>query len=154
MEDRVPDLGRRGGCTIWFIPLFLVFAVYSTAAAAMGDNLIAQVLDQLSERLRNFWDWVWDPLWRWYLYLFLFFLFLLVIGYFLPFKWVRAAMGFALALAVAFVAGGRQMRETYKDRLQKERDKVKQLEAEKRQRRDQGNGGGESGGGFWPFNWR
>lgn len=116
---------------------------------AMGDNLIGQVLDQIQQRFTSMWDWLWDPLWQWYFLAFIAFLAIMVVAYFLPFKWVRAGLGAVLALIVAFVAGGRQMRKTYKERLEQEREKRRKLEEEKRQqRRDSGGGGGG-----WPFRW-
>lgn len=118
-------------------------------AFGMGDNMIGQVFDQIQQRITDAWDWLWDPLWGWYVMLILFFLLLLVIGFFVPFKWVRAFLGFLLALAAAFVAGGHVMRNKYKERLAEEREKVKQLEARRRQ---EGQSGGRQGGGFWPFN--
>ena len=52
-----------------------------------------------------------DPLYllEWYALLALAFLAAFTIGYFLPFKWVRASLGFVLLLAGAFVAGGTTM---------------------------------------------
>jgi len=50
-----------------------------------------------------------NPLWEWYFWGFLFFIICLVIGYFLPFKYIRAALGVALLLVGAFIAGGYKM---------------------------------------------
>lgn len=117
---------------------------------AMGDNLIGQVFDQIQQRFSDAWNWLCDPLWAWYVGFGLLVLVCLIIAVFVPFKYVRLALGMVIAFGAAFVAGGRQMSKHYKDRLATEREKVKKLEAEKRQRPEQG---GNASGGGWPWQW-
>lgn len=112
---------------------------------AMGGNVIGEVLDQIGERFTNMWEWLWDPLWQWYAVGIMILLVVMLVAYFLPFRWVRAALGGVLLLVGAYIAGGRHMRQTFKDRLAQERARVKELEqAQRRTRR-------EPSRPFWPF---
>jgi len=135
-----------------FTVAFILSFWMASAALAMGDNVVGQVLDQIQQRFTNAWEWLWDPLWRWYLVGFLILVGCIVIAIFAPFKWIRAALGFFLVLVGAYIAGGRHMRNTYKEQLEQERARRKALEDVRRnERSDGGTSGG--GGGIWPFNW-
>ena len=132
----------------------VIFFALATPSAAMGDNLIGQVLDNVQERISAAWEWLWDPLWQWYAVGVAILIGVMLIAYFLPFKWVRAALGGFLLLVGAYIAGGRHMRQTYKDRLEEERAKRKALEAERRQRNNRVDNNSNNGDGFkWPWQW-
>lgn len=66
-----------------------------------------------------------NPLWVWYFYGMIFFIICVIVAYFLPFKYIRAALGFALLLVGAFIAGGRQMHSEMADQLKKAKTKPK-----------------------------
>lgn len=112
---------------------------------------IDEIFLQISEKLSDWWGVIFDPLWLWYFALFLFFLALCVIGYFLPFKIVRASLGGGLLLAIAFVFGGKVMHDQMKKTVDAERVKRRAAEERAKSRVNTSNGG-DGGGGFrWPF---
>jgi uncharacterized membrane protein YphA (DoxX/SURF4 family) len=74
-----------------------------------------EFIDAIEQRIRDLfggaWHWLIEPLYliEWYAWLALILGACLLIGYFAPFKWVRAALGLILLVAGAFVAGGTAM---------------------------------------------
>ncbi len=92
------------------------------------DTVITTLLDQIQSRviaaIQTFVP-AFDPLWIWYFWLAVAFVVIVVVAYFLPFQWIRATLGGLFLLAVAFVAGGRQMRKEDQAELDKERAKNK-----------------------------
>lgn len=74
--------------------------------------MIDEILNNIQARIVAFFGGfhiVIDPIYEWYFFGFLAFVGALVVGYFLPFKWVRAGLGVFLLLVGAYIAGGRQM---------------------------------------------
>lgn len=65
---------------------------------------------------------------------------LTVVCIYLPWQWLRSALGFLLALAIAGAAGATAMWKRMRSETKPLRDKVNQLEAEKRK---------EGGGNRW-----
>lgn len=62
-----------------------------------------------------------DPLYHWYAMGAAAFVAAFVVGYFFPFKWVRAALGFFLLLVGAYIAGGRQMHNDMQAQIKRRR---------------------------------
>jgi hypothetical protein len=91
--------------------------------------MIKELLDAIQQRLSEFFnpivDWIFNPLWSWWAIFILIFAACVVIAYFLPFKWIRAALGFIVLLAGAWLAGGTMMYRDMKGRLEAERAKNK-----------------------------
>jgi hypothetical protein len=111
-------------------------------------GIIDEFWDGLFGRLQGLWDFVTDPLWMWYFWGFVFFIVCVIVAYFLPFKWVRAGLGGAVLLMLAFVFGGKRMHDDMQ--AQVEREKQKRIAAEQQ---NNNQGGGQPGGGsWWPFN--
>ncbi len=104
--------------------------------------MIESIFDEAQRRITGAFEWVFDPLWRWYTIGFGIFLVCAVVAYFLPFKWVRAALGAVIVVTGAYIAGGRHMRNEMKAKLDEERAKLKQIEEQRRQQQPN-----------WPFNW-
>jgi hypothetical protein len=77
--------------------------------------VVQEFIDAITARLQDIfgsaWHWLIEPLYllEWYAWLALILGGCLLIGYFAPFKWVRAALGLVLLVASAFVAGGTAM---------------------------------------------
>lgn len=73
------------------------------------------MLDSIWNFLADKWHGFIDPwlagliLFEWWALFILFVAVCCVIGFFLPFKWIRAGLGGAILLAGAFVAGGTKM---------------------------------------------
>jgi hypothetical protein len=84
----------------------------------MGGGLIDEFLTTLWRHISDTFSSLLAPLLliEWWGLFGLFFVALLVIGYFLPFKWIRAGLGALLLLAGAFVAGGTKMYRDLKRR--------------------------------------
>jgi hypothetical protein len=86
------------------------------------NNIQGRITGAFSSLLSSF-NFVFDPLYKWYLYGFIGFVITGVIGYFLPFKWVRAGLGAALVLGGAYIAGGREMHNELKAQLKSRKHK-------------------------------
>lgn len=148
------DLGRRGGCTMWLLPLFMlvagfVFFQWVEPATAMGDNLAGTLLDQAQSWLTDKWEAIYDPIYGWIALLILFLIALGFISWVIPFEWTKKLNGFLAALAIAFTFGGWYMGKSYKSRLEREKAKRKAAEA---RRTNQGQGDGRSEQ-KWPWQW-
>lgn len=76
-------------------------------------------------------SWVIPTIWIWYGWGGIAFAVLLLIGFFLPFKWVRAGLGVVFALIVAYIAGGRHMGQIKDDQAAKSKKKSKPAEVKK-----------------------
>lgn len=102
---------------------------------AMGDNLIKQFLDDIQSRIGD-WFSSWLPslvITEWIVAYVLFFAALVVVGYFLPWKIVRATLGGLLLIAGAFLAGGITMAREFKAMHDKDRQRIKELERQRKQ---------------------
>lgn len=78
----------------------------------MINSIVDAILSHLYDVIHAFFlsfHIVIDPIYEWWAFGVLAFLGALVIGWFLPFKWVRAGLGFALLLVGAYIAGGTKM---------------------------------------------
>jgi uncharacterized membrane protein YphA (DoxX/SURF4 family) len=77
----------------------------------MVDEFFNSVGQRLRDLVGGAYHSLIEPLYllEWYAWLALILGACLLIGYFAPFKWVRAALGLILLLAGAFVAGGTAM---------------------------------------------
>jgi hypothetical protein len=77
----------------------------------MIDEFLTAIEQRIREAFGGLFHWLIEPLYllEWYFLFALLFLACFTIGYFLPFKWVRAALGLVLLIAGAFVAGGTAM---------------------------------------------
>jgi hypothetical protein len=77
----------------------------------MGGGLINELLDKIWQRIADAASWMLAPLilLEWWALFAAFVFGLAIVAYFLPFKWIRAGLGFLLLLAGAFVAGGTKM---------------------------------------------
>jgi hypothetical protein len=139
------DLGRRGGCTFWFVPLF-VLLIAIVPAFAMGDNIAGQLLDNVQTWFSDKWNAIFDPIYFWYVVLAAGIVVALIISWFVPFKIVRLTFAVAIALGIAYVAGGRHMGIKQRQRI----DKLKQQLAEEKAKRNRSNG---NTGGGWFGNW-
>lgn len=83
----------------------------------MIDDVLNNITNRITTGFTNTIDFIFDPLWEWYFIGFGVFLVVMVIAYFVPFKWARAALGGVLLLGLAFILGGRTMHEQMKDKL-------------------------------------
>jgi hypothetical protein len=92
-------------------------------------GLIDDFLDSVQLRISEFFTgwfaswfgWLFDPLIPWYAYGAMAFAAALVIGWFFPFRWVRAVLGFLLLLVASFIAGGKVMHDKMKPKPGKRR---------------------------------
>jgi len=91
----------------------------------MIDSILDNIQMRISVAFHGVIDFVTNPLWVWYFWGAVAFVVAVVIGYFLPFKWIRAGLGFALLLIGAFIAGGYKMHGEMADELVKARTKPK-----------------------------
>jgi len=84
----------------------------------MGDGIINELIDKIWQRIADAFNAVVAPLilLEWWALLAAFAFVLVVVAYFLPFKWIRAGLGFLLFMAGAFVAGGTKMYRDLKRR--------------------------------------
>jgi hypothetical protein len=76
-------------------------------------------------RFTSIFDFITDPIWVWYFWGAVAFVVALIVGYFLPFKWVRAGLGGTLVLIGAFIAGGRVMHGEMKAQVDDAKAKAK-----------------------------
>jgi|HubBroStandDraft_6_1064221.scaffolds.fasta_scaffold753014_2 hypothetical protein len=88
------------------------------------DGILAHLYDLIHGALTSL-HIVIDPIYEWYAFGLLFFAACGVIGWFLPFKWVRAGLGVALLLVGAFIAGGVKMHTEMKEEIAKSKVKPK-----------------------------
>ena len=65
--------------------------------------------------------WLFDPMIEWYFYGVLIFAACMLVGWFFPFKWIRAALGFVLLLVGSFIAGGKIMHDKMQAKTAKKR---------------------------------
>lgn len=72
------------------------------------DGILSHLYDLIHAFFTSF-HIVIDPVYEWWAFGVLFFLACAVIGWFLPFKWVRATLFGAVVLVGAFLAGGTKM---------------------------------------------
>lgn len=91
------------------------------------DNVQGRIADFFTGWFSGWFAWMHDPLLFWTLYFIPFVAVLFVIGWFFPFKWVRATLGFLLLLVGAFMAGGIEMHRELSARR-------KEIEAKKKQK--------------------
>lgn len=90
--------------------------------------MVSSILDQIKNwtvALLATFHFTINPLWIWYGYGMMILVIAMFVAYFLPFKYVRAAIGFALLLVGAFIAGGRRMHNEMADQLKKVKTKPK-----------------------------
>lgn len=86
-------------------------------------GIVQEFIDGAWDKITGFFSGIFDPVLNWLILLEWWGLLLLfvavcgVIGFFLPFKWIRAALGGMILLAGAFVAGGTKM---YRDLRKKD----------------------------------
>lgn len=88
--------------------------------------MIDSILDAIISRFNATWDFVFDPLWVWYFWGIVALILAGIVAFFAPFKWVRAGLGVALLLIGAYIAGGRQMHGTMKEKLDEARRKARE----------------------------
>lgn len=99
--------------------------------------MIKELLDGIQQRLSDGAAWLfapfqflidWSPLFGHFALFVALIAFLLFVGFFLPFKWIRAGLGFVIVVAGAFVLGEtNQFKKQLKDakaRRQQERRKA------------------------------
>lgn len=132
-------LVRRGGLGVLLVVVGV--ALSATSAAAMGDNLIGQLMEQFQQYLSDRWNDFYNPIYLWYAAWVAGFALAVTIAIFVPFKIVRLSLGLLLLLGAAFVAGGRQMGERQRERINALRDQLKE-EKDKRNDRPPSSGGG------------
>jgi p-aminobenzoyl-glutamate transporter AbgT len=102
--------------------------------------MIDSILDAIIARFTSFTDFIFDPLWTWYFWGAVLVVVVLVISWFVPFKWVRAALGAFLLLVGAFIAGGRMMHGEMKSKLDEIKERERALKAQQKK---------EKGGWNW-----
>lgn len=103
--------------------------------AGLFDFDIPGMLDSVQAWALGKIDWLLDPMWVWYGWGALAVAACLLIGFFLPFRWARAALLTILVVVWSYILGGRHMRQL----SQAERDKLKaQLKAEKAKKKETG----------------
>lgn len=143
--------GRGAGCSGRSLLALVVLVIFSTTAHAMGDNVIGQVFDQIQQKFSDGWNAIFDPIYVWYFWGGVFFLGAIAAAVFLQFKWIRAALGIAVLLVAAYIAGGRHMSQNMREKLADEQRKRKEAEAAARQRND--GSSTQAGGGWFGTNW-
>lgn len=89
--------------------------------------MIQEFLDAVTSRVGGFWTGLWAPMfdgwplwWSWGVFV-LILAACLVVGFFLQFKWVRAALGLVVGLAGAWLLGRHTMYNAMKAKLDAER---------------------------------
>lgn len=107
-------------------------------------DFINPILDNIQGRFADAIDFITNPLWFWY---FAYALLVIVGGLIIWFagwiKGVRQVIGSIVILAGAFLAGGHVMYRETKDRHQADKDRIKELEREKKAQTGSGS--------HWPF---
>ncbi|RZN13908.1 hypothetical protein [Bradyrhizobium sp. Leo121] len=94
--------------------------------------MINDIITSIEDRFTASFEWLFDPLVYWFGIALLILIACIVISYFAPFKWIRAALGGVLVIVGAFLAGGVEMHKIMNRKLQEEKEKQKQREAEAR----------------------
>lgn len=84
------------------------------------------ILESIKQWFINLWSPIlnWLILLEWWGLLLLFIVFCGIIGFFLPFKWIRAGLGGLILLAGAFVMGGTVMYRDLKPRVDQKKREV------------------------------
>lgn len=102
--------------------------------------MIKEFLDSIQQRIVDAFSGLAEFVYlaEWYTLLGVVLLAAMVIGYFLPFKWVRAGLGMIVLLMAATVAGVQAASNHFKLERQRDRDKIKELQAEHRQKNNNG----------------
>lgn len=108
------------------------------------DNVQARISAFFTDWFGSWFAWMHDPLTFWILCFVALFAACFVVGWFLPFKWIRAGLGGILVIAGAFLAGGIEMRKEMNERLAKEREKQRKLSAARKAQPPQ-----KSPGSWW-----
>lgn len=108
--------------------------------AGLMDEFIENVLGRAKDALSGFSDFVFvGELW---LVVITLGVVLTVVCIYLPWQWLRSALGFLLAVAIAGAVGATAMWKRMRGETGPLRERVRELEAEKRK---------QEGGGHWPF---
>lgn len=93
--------------------------------AGLIDDFLDGAQTRIAAAFHNIIDpwfgWLFDPMLVWYSYGVAIFAVVVVIGWFFPFKWIRAGLGFLLMLVGAFIAGGKIMHDKMKAQAARKR---------------------------------